>query len=67
MNIDNNIIFDTIDNGIIILDENLNIKAWNKWLEVKTSIKEADLLDKNICEEFPYINEKRLKEKLNRY
>lgn len=64
MNIDNNIIFDTIDNGIIILDENLNIKAWNKWLEVKTSIKEADLLDKNICEEFPYINEKRLKRKI---
>lgn len=64
MNIDNNIIFNTIDNGIIILDENLNIKAWNKWLEVKTSIKEVDLLDKNICEEFSYINEKRLKRKI---
>ena len=64
MNIDNNIIFNTIDNGIILLDENLNIKAWNKWLEVKTSIKKEELLDKNICEKFPYINEKRLRRKI---
>ncbi len=64
MNINNNIIFNTIDNGIILLDENLNIKAWNKWLEIKTTIKEEDLLDKNICEEFSYINEKRLRRKI---
>ena len=30
--INNNIIFETINNGIIILDEDLNILAWNKWL-----------------------------------
>jgi len=62
--IDNNIIFNTIDNGIIILDEELNIRAWNKWLEIKTDIKSDDICNKNICEKFPYIDEKKLKRKI---
>jgi diguanylate cyclase (GGDEF)-like protein len=62
--IDNNIIFNTIDNGIMILDENLNIKAWNKWLEVKTGIKPKDIVDTNICEKFPYIEQKKLRRKI---
>lgn len=63
MNIDNNIIFDTVNNGIIILDEDLNILAWNKWLEIYTKIKETDIIGKNLCQYFPYINEKKLKRK----
>ena len=62
--INNKIIFDTIDNGIVILDENLNIVAWNYWLEIRTNIKENEILNKNICNEFPYINEKKLKRKI---
>jgi len=58
--LNNNIIFNTIDNGIMILDENLNIKAWNKWLEVKTGIKSKEIVDHNICERFPYIGQKKL-------
>ena len=60
----NNIIFNSIDNGIIILDENMNILAWNYWLEIRTHIKENEIVNKNICEEFSYINEKRLKRKI---
>lgn len=62
--INNDIIFNTIDNGIIILDENLNILAWNKWIEIRTCIKKEDILNKNICEEFPYINKIKLKRKI---
>lgn len=62
--INNNIIFETIDNGIIILDENLNIIAWNKWLEVRTNINRINIIGKNICEEFNYINENKLKRKI---
>mgnify|MGYP000114216814 CR=1 FL=1 len=62
--LNNDIIFNTIDNGIIILDENLNILAWNYWLEIRTNIKQNDILNKNICKEFDYINEKKLKRKV---
>lgn len=64
MNIDNKTIFNTVNNGIIILDENLNILAWNNWLEIFTKIKEKDIINKNICDYFPYINEKKLKRKV---
>tara|TARA_R110002050_G_scaffold779_7_gene5485 strand:- start:614 stop:1540 length:927 start_codon:yes stop_codon:yes gene_type:complete len=62
--LNNNIIFNTIDNGIIILDENLNIKAWNKWLEVKTAVKAKDIVNHEICEKFPYIDKKKLVRKV---
>lgn len=63
MKIDNNIIFNTVNNGIIILDEDLNVKAWNKWLEIFTKVKEKDIIGKNLCQYFPYINEKKLRRK----
>ena len=60
----NNTVFNTIDNGIIILDENLKILAWNRWLEIRTNILESDLKNKNICEQFSYIDGKKLKRKV---
>lgn len=65
MNLEHNdIIFNTIDNGIIILDKELNIIAWNNWLEIRTNIKMQEIINKNICDEFSYINEKKLKRKI---
>jgi diguanylate cyclase (GGDEF)-like protein len=61
---ENNIIFNTVNNGIIILDENLHVLGWNSWLEIFTKTKEKDILNKNICKYFPYINEKKLKRKV---
>ncbi len=58
------IIFNTINNGIIILDNDLNILYWNRWCEIKTKIVSKDILDKNICEEFPNINISVLKRKI---
>lgn len=63
-NLKDDIIFNTINNGILILDEELNIKAWNRWLAVHTHLSLDDVLDKNLCELFPSIDEKRLKRKI---
>ena len=54
----------SIDNGIIILDTELNIHYFNNWLEINTRYKESDLLGKSICEIFQNINEKTLKRKI---
>jgi len=54
----------SIDSGIIILDENLTIHYYNYWLEIHSSLKESDLLEKNICHIFDNINEKTLTRKV---
>lgn len=64
IDINNNVIFNSVDNGIIILDKELNILAWNRWLEILTYKKEEDVVNKNICELYNYINEKKLKRKV---
>jgi diguanylate cyclase (GGDEF)-like protein len=56
----NNVISNTVDNGIIVLDKNLNILAWNKWLEIFTNKLEKDVVNQNICNLFDYINKKKL-------
>ena len=58
-----NIIFDTIDCGLIMLDEKLNVIYWNKWLEIRVKISKEEIFQKNICEVFPTINEKKFKRK----
>jgi len=62
--INNDIIFNTIDNGIIVLDEDLNILAWNRWLEVRTGVDKGEILNESFCEKFSYINTSRLKRKI---
>ena len=62
--INNNIIFNTINNGIIILDENLNILAWNNWLEITTKLTSKEMVNQNICDKFDYINKTKLKRKI---
>lgn len=62
--IDNQVIFNTIDNGIIVLDRDLNVHAWNNWLEIRTDVYEKDIIGINICEKFSYIDEKKLKRKI---
>jgi diguanylate cyclase (GGDEF)-like protein len=64
MILQNNLIFNTVNNGILIIDEDLNVLAWNNWLEIFTKIKEKDIIKKNLCSVFPYINEKKLKRKI---
>ena len=54
----------SIDNGIIILDDKLQIQYFNKWLEIHTSIKEIDVIGKEIHSVFPITNVKTLQRKI---
>lgn len=63
-NLKHDIIFNTINNGILILDEDLKIRAWNRWLEIHTCMDLEAVENKNLCELFPSIDEKKLKRKI---
>ena len=64
INIHGETILNTINNGVVILDEDLKVLAWNKWLEIFTNIKEDEIVGKYFHEVFSYINEKKLKRKV---
>ena len=53
-----------IDNGIIVLNEELSVYHFNKWLELHTGIKENTILTKKLDEVFSDINTKTLKRKI---
>jgi signal transduction histidine kinase len=58
------LICDTVDNGIVLLGQNLEVLFWNKWLETRTHIPSKEILKKNITEVFPQINKEKLKRKI---
>jgi signal transduction histidine kinase len=58
------LICDTIDNGIILLGENLEVLFWNKWLETRTHISSSEILNHQITQVFPKINKEKLKRKI---
>mgnify|MGYP000326529644 CR=1 FL=1 len=60
----NNIIFNAVDNGIIILDKDLSIIGWNHWLELFTGKSEKEVLDKNLCQLYSYINKTKLQRRI---
>jgi PAS domain S-box-containing protein len=65
MGIDNiGLILDSVDNGVIILDEHLNILFWNQWISIRTNISKEDALDNNLKTISPSINDKILKRKI---
>ncbi len=57
-------IIDNIDNGILILDSELKIYSFNKWLELHTGLKEKSILNKKISDIFDNINTKTLIRKI---
>ncbi len=63
-NLDNDIIFNTINTGILIIDEQMTILAWNRWLEVHTSLKKDEVVNQVLVDLFPEIDEKKLKRKI---
>jgi len=60
----NNIIFNTVDNGIIILEKDLSIIGWNNWLELFTGKSEQEVIHQNLCELFPYISKQKLQRRI---
>ena len=44
------IICNTVDNGIIVLNKDLKVFFWNRWLETRTGIEANSIIDKNILD-----------------
>ena len=51
--IDGKKIIDRIGNGIVLLDKDLNLFFWNRWLEIHSAIAREEIVGKNIQEFFP--------------
>jgi C4-dicarboxylate-specific signal transduction histidine kinase len=58
------IICNTVDNGIILINKNLEVKSWNRWLEIRTGITSANIVDKNLLDFYPNIDQKKLIRKI---
>ena len=54
----------SIDNGIVILDDKLEIFYYNRWLELHTGIKQKDAISKRLDQLFCDINVKTLQRKI---
>jgi len=63
------LVLNRLENGIIIISEDLSVKYWNRWLESNTQIYKEDILDKDITKIFRGINrsvlERKIKSSLN--
>lgn len=67
MNLNTNkfdLICNTVDNGIILIDKNLEVKFWNRWLEIRTGINFKDIENKNLKDFYPEIDDKKLIRKI---
>ncbi|WP_368030457.1 ATP-binding protein [Arcobacter sp. s6] len=58
------IICNTLDNGIILINKNLEVKFWNKWLEIRTGISTNNIMEKKLTDFYPDIDEKKLVRKI---
>ena len=58
------IICNTLDNGIILINKNLEVKFWNRWLEIRTGISSSNIVDNKLTDFYSNIDEKKLIRKI---
>ncbi len=58
------VVFDSLENGTLIIDENCIVWAWNKWLEINTGISSERIIGKNLEEFYPEVDYKGLQRKI---
>jgi len=51
-----NQLFDLLDAGIVILDSNLKVYKWNKWMELHSNISADQIIGHSIFDFFPNLN-----------
>jgi PAS domain S-box-containing protein len=51
---------DLADQGILITDNELNIRSWNHWLEIHSGLSSIDIIGRNLLEVFPELAQRRL-------
>jgi len=50
-------IFETINLGLVVLDRDLKVTGWNRWMELHSGITSQKVLGQQICEVFPTLSE----------
>ncbi len=51
-------IFNMVNLGIAVLDKNLHVHKWNRWLEIHTRIPAEKIINTPLLDHFPNLNEK---------
>lgn len=59
-----NIVFDSLENGTLVVDEECTVWSWNKWLEINTGIASEDIIEKNLKTFYPELDYKGLQRKI---
>jgi diguanylate cyclase (GGDEF)-like protein len=49
-------LFDLVDIGLVILDKDLNVYKWNRWMELHSGITAQKMIDKPLFDFFPSLN-----------
>ena len=57
-------VLDYVYAGMIVVDSDLKIYYWNKWLEIKTFIKKDEIIGSYLSDFFNFIDEEELKRKI---
>lgn len=55
--LDNAQIIETIDIGLIVLDRDLNVCGWNRWMEFYSGVAAKDIIGTPITERYPNLGE----------
>jgi PAS domain S-box-containing protein len=53
-----NLICETINSGVFVMDTNYEIKFWNQWLTDHTNIESDEIVGTSLLEHFPTLNKK---------
>lgn len=59
-----NIVFDSLENGTMVVDEECTVWAWNKWLEINTGIAAERIIGENLETFYPEIDYKGFQRKI---
>ncbi|HEX5670327.1 MAG TPA: diguanylate cyclase [Sulfuricurvum sp.] len=59
-----NIVFDSLENGTLVVDEVCTVWSWNKWLEINTGIASETIIGKNLKEFYPELDYKGFQRKI---
>lgn len=49
-------LFDVVDIGIVVLEGDLTIKSWNRWMEHHSGFRASDLIGNNLFHIYPHLN-----------
>lgn len=48
-------IFETINTGLVVLDKNMTVKHWNRWMTLHSGISADDIVGKKLFEVYPQL------------